>query len=199
MAALTLHRYTARHKKTAYRGFVSLDVYDVTLSDGERVVETVREVHDHGHGSAILPYDEAGCTCLLVRQMRMPVHVVEGDGHIIEAAAGLIDPEDDGPEDTAVREAGEELGYRVHNPERVATVYPIPGLVTEQISCYLANYSPTDRIEGGGDADEDEVLEVIEWPLARAWQALESGEIRDAKTVILLQALKLRRGDLFKG
>jgi nudix-type nucleoside diphosphatase (YffH/AdpP family) len=188
--------YEARLLRHLYAGFVRLDLYEGIAKAGGKSVTLIREVHDHGHGAAVLPYDEARRTCLLVRQLRLPVHVAEGSGLISEAAAGLIDPGEEAAE-TARREAAEELGYRIHDLEEVATFYTIPGLVTERISCFLGRYTPADRIEGELDADEDELIEVEEWALPDLWRAFERGELRDGKAIVCLQALRIRRPDLF--
>ncbi|MCF3933607.1 NUDIX domain-containing protein [Acuticoccus sp. M5D2P5] len=177
---------------------MKLDLYEASLQQGDRKIEVVREVHDHGHGAAVLPYDETRKTCLLVRQVRLPVHVAEGNGLFLEAAAGLIDPDDADPAAAAVREAGEELGYRVHDPEKVSTFYPIPGMVTEQMSCFLARYTPADKLDGGGpDADEDEMIDVEEWGFADLWRAFQSGDLRDGKAIVCLMALRIARPELF--
>lgn len=189
--------YHTRYLRRAYTGFLSIDLYEVTVSDGEKTVTVVREVHDHGHGASVLPYDATRGTALLVRQMRMPVHVAGGDGLILEAAAGLCEPRDSGPLETAEREAREELGYAVHDLDLVTKMYPIPGLVTEQMSIFLARYTPDDKIAGDRALDEDEVLTVEEWPLDRLWEAFEAGELVDAKAVVALQGLRLRRPELF--
>lgn len=188
--------YEARLVRQLYAGFVKLDLYEGIARAGDKTVTLVREVHDHGDGAAVLPYDEARRTCLLVRQLRLPVHVAEGNGLISEAAAGLIDPGEQ-PAETALREVGEELGYRVHDLDKVATFYTIPGLVTERITCFLARYTPADRIEGELDADDDELIEVEEWTLADLWAAFERGELRDGKAIVCLQALRIRRPELF--
>lgn len=190
------HSYEARLARHLYSGFVKLDLYEATDRANGRTVTMVREVHDHGHGAAVLPYDEARRTCLLVRQLRLPVHVAEGNGIIREAAAGLIDPGEE-PEATARREAAEELGYAVRDLQKVATFYTIPGLVTERITCFLARYSPDDRIDGELDADEDELIDVEEWRLDDLWRAFLAGEIRDGKAIVCLQALRIARPDLF--
>lgn len=189
--------YTTQHLRRAYDGFLKIDLYEATVSDGTKTVTMVREVHDHGHGAAVLPYDEARRTALLVRQMRMPVHAVEGDGLILEAAAGIADPDDADAAQTAFREAREELGYTVRDLERVATFYPIPGLVTERMSVFLGRYTPADRIAGDTGQDADEVLTVEEWALDDLWQAFAEGRLVDGKAVVALQGLRLRRPDLF--
>lgn len=194
---MTNQTYSVRHKRRAYAGFLNVDLYDATIRAGGRSTEVVREVHDHGHGAAVMPIDAARRTCLLVRQLRVPVHLVTGDGLLLEIAAGLIDPEDESPAAAAAREAREELGYAVRDLTPVTVFYPIPGLVTEQMHCFIAHYTPADRIDGDSGADEDEILDVEEWPLGALWQAFEDGRLRDGKTIICLQSLRIARPDLF--
>lgn len=189
--------FRVRHLEKLHSGFVQLDLYEADVSRGERSVKIVREVHHHGHGVAVLPFDEARRTCLLIRQMRMPVHVAGDDALLIEVAAGLIDPTDASPADAARRESAEELRYAVTDLERVGMVYALPGLVTEQMTLFLGRYEADGTITEGFDQDEDEIIDVDEWTLAAAWAAWEDNQIRDAKTVLLLQALRLRRPDLF--
>lgn len=177
-------------------GFVKLDRVRVEIAAAPGQ-EIVRDVHDHGHGAAVLPVDEARRTVLLVRQPRLPVHMVEGDGRLVEAAAGLIDPEDRDPAHAARREAEEELGYRVHDLREVVRLYTCPGVVTETITCFLARYGERDRLSDGGGADPDEAIEVLEWSLDELEAARRGGRIRDAKTLVLVQALRLERPDLF--
>ena len=195
---LSNQEYEARHLRTAYAGFLKLDLYEATIRNGSHCVEVVREVHDHGHGATVLPYDEARRTALLVRQMRMPVHVAEGDGMLLETAAGVIDPEDASPLEAARREAREELGYVLRELTPAMTFYPIPGLVTEQMHCFLAPYTPADKLEGDTGADDDEVLDVEEWPLKELWAAMGDGRLKDGKAIVCLYALRFARPDLFE-
>lgn len=189
--------YRTNYLRRAYDGFLKVDLYEATVTDGTKTVTMVREVHDHGHGAAVLPYDEARRTLLFVRQMRMPVHAASGDGLILEAAAGLADPQDRDPAETALREAREELGYEVHDAELISTCYPIPGLVTERMSIFIARYTPADRVDGDTGQDEDEVLTVEEWSIDDAWAAFNQGVLVDGKAVIALLGLRVSRPDLF--
>ena len=149
----------------------------------------LREVHDHGHGAAVLPYDRGRGTVLLVRQFRLPAHLNGGDGMLIEACAGLLDDGD--AEACARREAEEELGYRVGNLRQVASTFMSPGAITERLTMFLADYGVSSRIgAGGGHAHEGEDIDVLELHLADAWQMVLDGRIADAKTVMLLQFLK---------
>lgn len=195
---MSAQSYTVRHRSRAYEGFLKVDLYDATVARKGHEVTVVREVHDHGHGAAVLPVDEARRTCLLVRQVRVPVHVAEGDGLMLEAAAGLIDDTDADPAAAARREAAEELRHHVHDMRHVSTFYTIPGLVTERISCFLARYGPHDRITTGFEADADEIIDVEEWSLADLWDAFCEGHLRDVKAIVCLQALRIERPDLFE-
>lgn len=179
--------------------FIKLDVVDVevTLPDGStKVLE--RDIHDHGKAVAILPFDRRAGTVILVSQLRVPVLLAgEGDGTLVEVPAGLIDAGETAAE-TALRELREEAGIEVRDLEWVGDVYASPGSVTETVALYLAAYSREDRVGvGGGLASEDEDIEVLEWPLARFADALDSGAIRCAKTMALGFALRLRHPDLF--
>lgn len=146
----------------------------------------IRESYDRGHAAVILPYDRERKTVLLVRQFRLPVHLQGDDSLLIEACAGLLEGDD--PETCIRKEAEEELGYRLSQFTLLYEIYMSPGSVTEKLSFFVAQYSPTDRIsDGGGNANEGEDIEVIELPLDEAWAKVKSGEIIDAKTVLLIQ------------
>jgi nudix-type nucleoside diphosphatase (YffH/AdpP family) len=156
-----------------------------TRRDGRSEI-LVREVNDHGHAAALLALDPRRKTVLLVKQMRIAAHVAGYTDAMIEVCAGLLDGDD--ARTCAIREAEEELGFRVHDLREVAHVYMSPGVLTERVSLFVGIYSPNDRVtNGGGVATEGEDIEVIELPLAAAHGMIASGEIVDAKTIILLQ------------
>jgi GDP-mannose pyrophosphatase NudK len=108
---------------------------------------------------------------------------------LIEACAGLLDADE--PEVCARKEAIEETGYEVGEVEKVFELYMSPGGVTELIHFYMAEYSDAQRDNAGGGID-DEDIDVLEIPFRQALEMVASGEIRDGKTVILLQQLQLR-------
>lgn len=179
-------RVTIESIETLSRRWADLRQYTFTYRRRDGGSEKqVREVHDHGSGAAVLPYDATRGSVLLVRQFRLPVHLQGGSGDLIEACAGLLDG--DPPEVCAAREAEEELGHRVENLREVASTYMTPGAVTERLTCFLADYSASTRMgDGGGHRHEGEDIEVLEMPFADAFRMLRDKEIADAKTVMLL-------------
>jgi nudix-type nucleoside diphosphatase (YffH/AdpP family) len=151
----------------------------------------VREVYDRGNAAVILPYDPVRGTVLLVRQFRLPAFLQGDRAPLIEACAGILDGHD--PETCIRKETEEELGYRLGSVTHVYDIYMSPGSVTEKLSFFTAEYSPSDQVsDGGGEASEGEDIEVLEMPLSNAMALVESGGIIDAKTVILVQHLALR-------
>lgn len=148
--------------------------------------EMARETYDRGDAVAVLPYDPDRRTVLLVRQFRFPLVVRNEAPLMIEVAAGLLDGVD--PETRVRAEAEEELGYRLRAPREVFTAWPSPGSVIERIHFFLARYGPDDRVSpGGGIAAEGEDIEVLEMDFDAAMDGIARGEIRDAKTIMLLQ------------
>lgn len=146
----------------------------------------IRECYDRGHAAVILPYDPDRKTVLLVRQFRLPVHMQGDDSLLIEACAGLLEGDD--PVTCIRKEAQEELGYKLNDVTHHYDIYMSPGSVTEKLSFFTCRYSPADRIsDGGGNAHEGEDIEVLEMPLIEAWAKVKSGDIIDAKTVMLIQ------------
>lgn len=172
-------------------GYVKLDEVQIRVeSPGRATQEYGRDIHHHGHAAAVLPYDPDRKTVIVVRQLRVPLMVVgDPDPFLVEACAGIIDAQDGDPETACRRESEEEIGYRLATLEPAGVVYLCPGTVTERINLYLAPYSPADRISSGGGEDEDEDIDVIELPLAELVRMLDAGEIRDAKLLMLTQAL----------
>jgi len=174
--------------------WAKLDRYEIRYRrrDG-RSENLVREVHDHGNGAAVLPYDAARGTVLLVRQFRLPAYLNGGDGDLIEACAGLLDGDD--PAVCARREAEEELGIVLQNLRQVASTFMTPGAVTERLILFLADYGQASRIgAGGGHPHEGEDIEVLEMPFDEARQLVQRGIIADAKTVMLIMFLERERG-----
>ena len=151
-----------------------------------------REAYDRGNGATILLYNKESKTVILTRQFRLPTYINGNeDGMMIEACAGLLDK--DNPEDCIKRETEEELGYEISDIKKVFEVYMSPGSVTEILYFFIAEYSKSMKInDGGGLEEEQEEIEVLELDIDKALEMIDSGEIKDAKTIMLLQHVRLK-------
>jgi GDP-mannose pyrophosphatase NudK len=165
--------------------------YEFRNEEGSLEKQT-REVYDRGNGATILLYNKQQKTVILTRQFRMPTFVNgNASGFLIEACAGLLDK--DNPEDCIRRETEEETGYKIEKVQKVFEAYMSPGSVTEILHFFIAEYSNSMKVhEGGGIAAEQENIEVLEISLDQAMAMIKSGEIKDAKTIMLLQYVKLQ-------
>jgi nudix-type nucleoside diphosphatase (YffH/AdpP family) len=67
-----------------------------------------------------------------------------------------------------------------------------PGSVTEILYFFIAEYTKDMKVtDGGGIEQEQEDIEVLEIPFIQALSMIKNGEIKDAKTIMLLQYLQL--------
>ena len=164
--------------------------FDYQLKNGNWQNQ-LRECYDRGDGAAILLYNSIKKTVILTKQFRMPSYLNgNSDGMMIEVCAGLLDADD--PVTCIKKEAEEETGYQIKNPVKLFEIYSTPGAVTEKIHYFIAEYSDEMKIsEGGGLEEETEEIEVLELDFEKALEMISTGEICDAKTIILLQHAKI--------
>jgi GDP-mannose pyrophosphatase NudK len=160
--------------------------YQTTDHNGNVVVQS-REAYDRGNGATILLFNKINQTVILTRQFRMPTYLNGNEnGYLIECCAGLLDK--DNPEDCIKRETEEETGYKVSDIKKVFEAYMSPGSVTEILYFFVAEYSKEMKVsDGGGVHEESENIEVLEFSFQQALNMIGNGEIRDAKTIMLLQ------------
>ncbi len=170
-----------------------LKKYTIAYRRGDGVTEQQsREVYDRGNGAAILLYNRQRRTIVLTRQFRLPA-LLGGhpDGMLLEAPAGLLDADD--PVTAIRREAEEETGYRVTDVKEVLAAIMSPGSVTERLHLFTAEYTAADRVSaGGGHKGEGEDIEVIEVTIDQALAMIETREIVDAKTIMLVYHARLK-------
>jgi GDP-mannose pyrophosphatase NudK len=165
---------------------------DIRRRDGSWQTIT-RETYNRGNGATILLFNLEQRTVLLTRQFRFPAFV-NGckDGMLIETCAGLL--ENDDPESAIRRETEEETGYHLGPVTKLFAAYMSPGSVTEKVHFFAASYTPAQRrSDGGGVFDHGEEIELLELRLDEALNMIETGEIQDGKTIMLLQYAKLKR------
>jgi ADP-ribose pyrophosphatase len=129
-----------------------------------------REVVHHPGACAVVAFTPEG-EVVLVRQFREAVRQ-----ELLEIPAGVFDVDGEDGAGCAARELLEETGYRAANVERLATIYTSPGFTDERIELFRADAELTG--EGG-----EEFVEVVTLPLGRALEAIDRGDIVDAKTI----------------
>lgn len=161
--------------------------FDYRRGDG-RWQSQSREIFDRGHAAAILPYDPERGTVVLVSQFRLPAYLTGVRQPLVEVIAGALDG--DTPEACARREAMEEAGLEVRGLKEVFHCFMSPGAITERMHLFVGRYRRAAK--GGGLANEGEDIEVLEMPLAEALAMVDIGAIYDAKTIMLLQWVRLK-------
>ena len=136
-------------------------------------------------------YNKEQKTVILTRQFRLPTFINGNEtGMLIEACAGLLDK--DNAEDCIRRETEEETGYKITDVRKIFEAYMSPGSVTEILHFFIAEYAKEMKVsEGGGLDHEEENIEVLELDISEAMRMVASGEVKDAKTIMLLQYIKL--------
>ncbi|TDE06090.1 GDP-mannose pyrophosphatase NudK [Flavobacterium hiemivividum] len=166
--------------------------FDYQKNDNSWITQK-REVYDRGNGAAILLYNSKQKTVILTRQFRLPTYLNGNkSGMMIEVCAGLLDQ--DNPEQCVIRETEEETGYRITKVEKVMESYMSPGAVTEILHLFVGEYDESMKVsDGGGVEQEQENIEVIEMSYDDAYAMIASGEIKDAKSIILLQHAKINK------
>ncbi len=163
---------------------VSLDVDTVRFPNGE-IGEL--EMMRHSGAAAVVPFldpaDAADPRILLIRQFR---HAT--DGWLWEIPAGRREAGEPA-EATARRELQEETGYGCGRLEPITSIWTTPGFTDEVIHLYAAH----DLTAGSHARERDEVLEMHQLPWSQVMAMIQSGTIRDAKTLVALLALAARR------
>ena len=164
--------------------------FEYLKKDGSVITQS-REAYDRGNGATILLYNKQQQTVILTEQFRLPTYINGNEkGLLIEACAGLLD--EDNAEDCIRRETEEETGYKITDVRKIFEAYMSPGSVTEILHFFIAEYAKDMKVnDGGGVAHEEENIEVLELLVQDALQMIETGKIKDAKTIMLLQYIKL--------
>jgi len=165
--------------------------YQYSKPDGT-VQQQSREAYDRGNGAVILLYNTSTQTVILTRQFRIPTYINGNEsGMLIEACAGLLDQ--DSPHDCIRRETEEETGYQIKDAKKIFEAYMSPGSVTEILHFFIAEYTNNMKVgDGGGLEEEEEHIEILEINIEEALHMIDTGEIKDGKTIMLLQYIRLK-------
>ena len=156
--------------ETIWKGEIATVRVDRFRYDDGKQAE--REVIAHPGAVAVVAHD--GENLFLVRQPREAV----GEPDLLELPAGKLDEEGEGPLETAKRELAEEIGKGAKTWRHLISFYTSPGFVDEECHVYLA----TDLFDQTAEADEDERIEIVEFPLGELEAVIE--QCRDAKSLV---------------
>ena len=152
--------------------WLRVDKERVTLPNGH-VIEL--DLVKHPGATCIVPFTKDD-DVVLIRQFRPAT-----GGEILELAAGKLEAGEE-PEACALRELEEETGYRAGRIEHLSSIWTTPGFTDEIIHLYAAF-----ELEAvGQDLQEDEVIELVPMPLARALELVFRGELNDGKSALAL-------------
>jgi GDP-mannose pyrophosphatase NudK len=164
-------------------GLVQRHEFELRRRNGEWQHQ-IRETYDRGDGAAVLLCDRSDRSVVLIRQFRYPAFYRGENPYLIEACAGKLEGDD--PETCARKEAEEETGYRAGTIIKAYDIFMSPGSVTERLTLYVGLIDAPAGGSGGGLEHEGEDIEVLRLPFAKALEMVETGEIIDAKTILLL-------------
>jgi ADP-ribose pyrophosphatase len=168
-------------------GFFDYKRYRLTLHGAAQT----RDVVLAGKVVAVLPIDPARDEIVLIRQFRLPAHLANGRGDLIETVAGRVEVGEQ-PAEAARRECAEEIGIKPGGLIELFTYLTTPGLTDEEVTVFLAAVDATrvpERTSAGG-----EKIGVVRVPVEAAIDALTLGTMRNGPLVIALQWLALNRG-----
>lgn len=166
------------NKKNVYKGFLTLNEFEVKLNNDEIVNREVIEKKDTVAIVALNDNNEIFFT----RQPRVAIKKDES----IELPAGLVEPGED-PEIAARRELEEETGCICDSMELLQKFVADPGCCNNVSYLYLARGAIQVKEL---NLDDDEFLECFTIPMERAFEMIDNGELIDA--VSLISLLRLR-------
>jgi ADP-ribose pyrophosphatase len=175
------------------QGFMRYERYEISLQrDGEPPLQQRRDVLRASRVAAVLVIDLARNALVLIRQFRLPAHLVSGRGDMVEIVAGRVD-DGETAEVAARRECVEEIGVA---PERLLELYSVlatPGFTDEQVTFFAGFVDSATVLERGGLADENEDIHSFVVSIDEALAALDGGKVANALLYSALQWLALNR------
>ncbi len=135
--------------------------------------EIKRAIVAHSGSAVMMAVDERD-RILLVKQFRLPA-----EKELWELPAGRLDPGESALQ-AAKRELREETGYRAKKWLKLTSFWPSPGYVAEKMTIFLA----TDLTAGEQQPMDDERIEIKWFAKRELSEAIRSGQVADAKTMI---------------
>lgn len=173
-------------EKQLFDGYLKVWEGKVCHTSDRKTVEYTREKLVREDAVTVLLYHAENQTVILVSQLRYPIVDREAKPPL-ETLAGKMDQPDETPVNTAIREIEEEVGFKVQEAELIhlTDYYSSSGYTSEKVYVYFSKVSEAMRVhKGGGKADEQEFIEVVELPVSCYFEEIYNGKIKDAKTII---------------
>ena len=181
-------------KTRKYQGFFALDEYKFRhkLYRGGFSEVLTREVFERGDAVAILPYDPATDSIVLIEQFRPGALRSEHGPWQLELIAGMFGANEQ-PIEVAIREAKEEANLVIlpDNVTKIMNYLSSSGGMSECIHLYCASVDSSNLSGVYGLEEEGEDILVHVVARKQALALLESGKITNAATIIALQWLQL--------
>lgn len=179
-----MHKFEEKTTATQpiYDGrIIQVRVDDVVLPNG---ASSKRELIKHPGAVAVIAVTDDG-KIVLVEQYRKAMEKA-----LVEIPAGKLEP-GEAPLTTAIRELEEETGYICEEMKLLYSFYTSPGFADEIV--YLYEATGLTKKEDKADLDEDEFVELLEVTLEEAWELIREQRIHDAKTILAMQYLQLKK------
>lgn len=187
-------------KNNLYKKFFEVDEYVMRYPqyNGEMSRPVKREVMDRGHAVGILLFDPVKDKIALVEQFRCGVYLNGDYPWVLEVVAGMVDHENETPQDVALRETQEEAGAKVTALEHIARYYSSPGGITETLELFCGRVDVDTLPAYAGLDVEDEDIRIVVMDAAEAEKLLTNGKINNGITIIALQWLMLNKASLLE-
>lgn len=165
--------------------------YDYLTGDDQWENQT-KEIFNAGDAATVLLYNKMAKRIVLTRQFRLASYLNGNeDGFLLETTAGKLEAGEEAAV-TILREIKEETGYELTQVKKIFQAYASPGAYTELVHFFIAPYtSELQTGKGGGKAEEQEHIEILEADFDEIYAKMLAGELQDAKTIILLQYARL--------
>ena len=179
-----MHKFEEKTTATQpiYDGrIIQVRVDDVVLPNG---ASSKRELVKHPGAVAVIAVTDEG-KIVLVEQYRKAMEKA-----LVEIPAGKLE-QGEAPLATAMRELEEETGYICEDMKLLYSFYTSPGFADEIV--YLYEATGLTKKEDKADLDEDEFVDLLEVTLEEAWELIQEQRIHDAKTILAMQYLQLKK------
>jgi len=195
---MTEPRVEILDKTVCYDGFFRMERYRLRhrLFNGAWSRVLTRELFERGHAAAVLPYDPVRDAVVLVEQFRIGALEAPGDPWLLEIVAGIIDHDDETPQDVVRREAVEEANCQIQELVHICDYFVSPGGTSERISLFCGKVDAAGTGGLHGLAAEEEDIRVLVVPFPEAIALLHAGKINSAAPIIALQWLQLNHAQL---